>query len=438
MLVSANHRVSAAFETIYQSFNRSGGVTHDHERHPEYTQQLLEALGHPERNYPTIMVTGSKGKGSTAYLLSQLLSLAGGPVGVFTSPHLLDNLERIRLNGTAITAHDFVDIFDTISTHLTHVMGTVPPSHYIGPVGVLGAIAAQYFSNARVSWAVFETGRGARFDDVTQVQHETAIITTVLAEHLDQLGPSLSDVAWHKAGAIGPETKRVILGSRSDVLDHAVAKRIRELGISPEVLYANDYVQIGNVHTHRHGTVFTVLFADGRHWPDLAWNHVGPIVQNLATAITAAELAVGPLKESAVRRLLPQCHWPGRGEILSSQPFILLDAAIHPDSLVSVLPPLSPFDQAVLSIPDTKDRTGVQHLLEQHCAQITYTTCSNTRLPYHYQNWPIRPDDAIIEDINTALSQVLEHAVSSDRILLLGTLSFVADVYRYLNLSVSG
>ncbi len=424
-------------QTVYASFNRSPRTHRDIDRHPEHTGHLLEAIGRPDWAFPAILVTGSKGKGSTSYFLSELLRITQQPVGLFTGPHLLDNLERIRIDGQPVTAQTFLDAFLALAPALRVIDRQLPPGQYLGPVGILAAVAAQIYARRGVKWAVFETGRGARFDDVAQIRHATAVVTALLPEHLEELGPGLSDIAWHKAGVIGTETATVILGDATPILEKAIRLRIKELGTQPNIILSSQRVRVTNPVTTAAGTRFDLEFVDGRRWSRLASPHVGPVIPNLALAVAAAEQLVGALPEIAVRRLTQRMRWPGRGEVLSTAPYVVLDAAIHPDSLTPWLASLSqPFDRAVLSVPEGKDRPGLKTLIERYSRQIFYTTCSNPRLSYDYRGLPMRPGDRLLPEVSRALTEALADLAANHRILLAGTLSFVADVYRHLGREV--
>lgn len=427
-----------AFDKIYQSFNRQGRqLRNDQERHPEYTEQLLKAVGRPDLAARNVLVTGSKGKGSTAYFIAQLLKTQPGRIGLFTSPHLLDSLERIRVDGVMIAEEDFVAAFTALQTPLDSLLRQLAPSTYIGPVGIFAALAAWHFRQQGVHWGVYETGRGALFDDVARIHHEMTVITEVLAEHVRELGPTLETIAWHKAGGITPETRVVVLGSRHPVLVHAVEDRLEHLGIAPTMTFVPDRVSVVKAHMHSEGTVFDLDFADGRHWRDIQIPAVGAVVYNLATAVAAVESLSGPLSEADVRAIAATLRWPGRGQVLSTQPFVLLDAGVRPESIAELLRQLGPFHRAILSIPDGKDRQGMVDLVSRYAERIVLTSCTNPRLGYRFAEDPPFPRTEVIPNVADALSFALFQSKPHDRIFLCGTISFVADVLRHYTLTVS-
>lgn len=151
-------------DMIYSSYLRAiNNITQtlDEEvRKPELTRVLLDAVGSPDRNQKYILVTGSKGKGSTSRFISSLLSHLGYKVGLFTSPHLVDFNERIRVNGQAIATEDFVRLGNVIRGGFHQIEEQLAADEYQGPVGVALAIAALYFKEKGTDINVIECGRG--------------------------------------------------------------------------------------------------------------------------------------------------------------------------------------------------------------------------------------------------------------------------------------
>jgi dihydrofolate synthase/folylpolyglutamate synthase len=427
-----NASLDHAFDLIYRTFSQYGKMAAtDRDRHPEHAEELLERLGRPDGRVPNIVVTGSKGKGSTALYIAALWETFEGPVGLFTSPHLLDTMERIRVNRTMISEQEFAALFDEMAPHLRKSIDGLPSDHYIGPVGIFAAMAALCFQKRQVQGAVYETGRGARFDDVARVLHQTAVVTTILPEHLRELGPSLEAIAWHKAGVLSRDTELVVLGDDSPLLHRAVAERASELGIHPLVRWAGDHVQLHNLNIDDSGSTFDLEFKDGRRWHRVHLPSVGASVRNLPAAIATVELALGiQLAETPSRSVLAALVWPGRGEIIGREPFTVLDAGVRPESIRGLLKALGPFDRILLSIPDNKDRNGMVSEALNHGSQVYMTGCSNPRLSYHFDTLPHSKRITSIPEVPAALAAIRRDAGPESRLFFCGTISFIADVYR--------
>lgn len=267
--------VGAALDEIYRSLLRMrprlAGLADREVRRPEALLALardLDLLPAPGR---VIRVTGSKGKGSVARLIAAGLAAApdAGPVGLFVSPEETVALDRMRINGRMIDDDRFVALYHRLRPHLHRVTAALeagsPPS-YLSPFGQFLLIALAWFKESGVESMVLETGRGARFDEVGGIASAVSVVTSVLPEHLDRLGPREVDVADHKlaviensgATVLGPTAarwhRRLAFGGRVAAvtqekaaasppvpawlaLDRALARRALKLyGLSPPTM----------------------------------------------------------------------------------------------------------------------------------------------------------------------------------------------------------
>ena len=396
-------------------------------RHPEWTRHLLEGLGRPDDACPAIMVTGSKGKGSTAFYLASILEAHGLSVGFFSSPHLVDNLERIRVNRRAISVEAFLEAYRAVKPAMDRVAARIPPDQYLGPVGAFAALAAWHFRAAAVDVAVYETGRGARFDDVAEVHHQGAIITRILLEHRHELGPTLGDIAWHKAGVVRPETGWVVAPR-----DAHLISRLEVAGAE----WVPDATVVGQIAPTADGGIhFTI--AMNRHTGALgvylpAWPRF--LVANARQALLAAERWLGPrfALPTAVAALA-HARFPGRGDLLPSTPPTLLDGAVRRESARAVVAAVQagrPGQRlaSIVAVPADKDWIGVAHTLAP-LGPLVFVNAQNPRLRF-----PAAPQQRFVgsrwaPDLATAWRWA--GASHPDLVLALGTQSFVADVLKF-------
>lgn len=170
-------------------------------RNLSYTQKLLLKTGLPQnqqRQY--CVVTGSKGKGSTASITAKLLESLGHKTGLISSPHLRYWNERIRINGKAIPDEDFIRIMDFLAPAIDEEVETLSGEQYISPQGILLLVALRWWDEEGVTAAVVEVGRGGRFDDMSLVPNKISLFTPIFTEHAQYLGNSIERIAWHKAG----------------------------------------------------------------------------------------------------------------------------------------------------------------------------------------------------------------------------------------------
>ena len=163
--------------------------------------KMLEYAGNPHKAFPCIHITGTKGKGSTAIMMSTILEHAGLTTGLFTSPHLIDLKERIQINHQNISEYEFTSNLNELRPYIQHLRETEPsasPTFF----EILTAVAMLYFKKKQVDMAVLEVGLGGRLDSTNVVIPQVSVITNVGFDHTAILGNTLSSIAYEKAGII--------------------------------------------------------------------------------------------------------------------------------------------------------------------------------------------------------------------------------------------
>ncbi|MBM4127078.1 MAG: bifunctional folylpolyglutamate synthase/dihydrofolate synthase [Nitrospira sp.] len=285
----------------------------------EPMQAVLETLGHPERRLRVLHVGGTNGKGSTVAIAAAMLRASGLRVGVYTSPHLVDFRERIRLGGEMISE-------DRLAELVGRLRHAVPPAMSLTFFELTTALALLYFAESQVDLAVLEVGMGGRFDATNVVEPMACAITTIALDHQEYLGTTEAAIAFEKAGIIKPAVPVVI--GRMGVEAGAVIERVAAERAAPVRRLGGEFVVEGNSDrfTYRGwGRVFEGLRCGlvGRHQLD-----------NAACAIALLESAgVGggvPVNERAVREGLRSVVWEGRLEVIEEAPRVLLDGAHNP------------------------------------------------------------------------------------------------------------
>ncbi len=290
------------------------------------TQNLLEKLSDPQRAYKVIQVAGTNGKGSTVAFIEALLVDAGFRVGVYTSPHLCDLTERIRVNQEAIS-WDALDEELAVLHHLCTAFGLADPTHF----EALTVAALSWFANEGVEIAVIEVGLGGLEDATNVVEADIAVITSIAKDHLAQLGPTLSDVARHKLGIVKQHSV-VVLGPVPESVQHVLSTlvvghetHLWERDFRVEERLAGVGGQIVKMHTPL-GEKVVSLSRMG-----------GPAAQAAAIASTAVEvLTQTAVSEERLGRASQACVLPGRFEVLGSSPLIVADVAHNAAALKSL------------------------------------------------------------------------------------------------------
>ncbi len=280
---------------------------------------LLSDLGNPQRRFPVLHVAGTNGKGSVAAITASILQAAGVRVGLYTSPHLLDFCERIRVRGTCIPESRVVDLFDGIQALPSRA---APPTFF----EVATAMAFQHFAEEGVDIAVLEVGLGGRFDATNVCQSIGTVITNISFDHEQYLGSSLEAIAFEKAGILKPGVPLIV-----GPVDQAVDDVLREQAGHKQVRafkFGRDFLSVA----HASGTFDFVGMHQtyGNLRCALEGEHQ---TVNAACALALLEAGVTPqipVPEWAVRQGLEQVSWPGRLEHLQRRPWILCDGAHNP------------------------------------------------------------------------------------------------------------
>jgi dihydrofolate synthase/folylpolyglutamate synthase len=320
-------------------------------------EELLSKIGNPHRPLRVIHVVGSKGKGSVCAFISSILREAGYKVGTFTSPHLVDFIERIRVNWEPIPQHDvvrFTGELKQVAEEMTKESIIKSPTFF----EMTTAMAFKYFEERSVDFVVMEAGMGGRFDSTNVADPILAVITHISMEHAEHLGRSLNRIAKDKAGII-KEGIPVILAEESRI----VRERCEEKGCQLTVLGRD--IEFGRDTYDLSGQNFWVQDGERRSFHiDLLGNYQ---VENAALAY-AASLRLRDLgheiSDGSIERGLGKVKWPARMQVLQYGPFVVVDTT-HDVSgsgkLVESLDELFEFDKATLVFGALEDK-DVNHM----------------------------------------------------------------------------
>ncbi|WP_096153153.1 bifunctional folylpolyglutamate synthase/dihydrofolate synthase [Bacillus sp. FJAT-45066] len=366
----------------YQAFE-DDAVT----RAPYLTEELLTRLDLiPEKN-KILLVTGSKGKGSTSRMIASILQNHGLKVGLFTSPHLVHYNERIRVNGKAITDERFLQYINENRLEIEKVEKMIKqPLHYLGPTGIFLSIALKHFREEETDMNVIEIGRGGMFDDTNVLPNKWAVITRIMEEHLGFLGKTIEDIAEHKLGIIKDCTESAIIGKQTDSVIPLVKKQANRT-----LFYGEHFHSTLNGMTIE-GSEFSVTTFGGNEFSNLALPLLGSYqTENASLAIQACEVVLGNLlDESIVSSTLKKLRWPGRLEVVARDPVVILDGSINKDSAM-YLKEILPFVDArmvvcIIAVPANKDYKGVIGTCSEFAHHLIVTTPDKTVKQF--------PDDA--------------------------------------------
>lgn len=284
---------------------------------------LLRRLGCPQNHYPSVLIAGTNGKGSTAAMLASILQQSGFKVGLYTSPHLIDVRERIAVNQIKISCRDFYALVGEIKDHVRE-----PVTYF----EFLTAAAFLYFSRRQVDIAVCEVGLGGRLDATNVLKPLVSVITNIGLEHTAYLGRTLAAIAGEKAGIIGKNgvcvtaaKQKQVIGVLKDVCAERRA-RLYRLGVDDQITVHRDG---SATYTGRRGSLVRLTVPlRGRHQ-----------LSNLGLALAVTEILEEkgyPAGEAAVRRGLARTRWEARLETLCTHPLFLLDGAHNPAGIAAL------------------------------------------------------------------------------------------------------
>jgi dihydrofolate synthase/folylpolyglutamate synthase len=348
---------------------------------------LLDLLGSPQRAYPSIHLTGTNGKTSTARMIDSLLRGFGMRTGRYTSPHLERVSERIALDGVPLSAERFAAVYDEVAP-LVDLVDTRHPDRMTF-FEVLTAMAFAAFADAPVGAAVVEVGLGGRWDATNRIEAPVAVITSIGLDHVGILGSTVAEIAAEKAGIITPGAVCVSSPQPPEALA-VIEARVADVGATlilagRDVGLRSRVLAVGGQHL--------ALAGLGGDYDDILLPlHGVHQAGNALAALVAVEaffgLSVGdtrgPIDVETVREAFANVSSPGRLEVVRRGPTVIIDGAHNPAGAAAVAAALSEefaFDRCigVLAVLGDKDAEGILSALEPVVAAVVCSTNSSPR-----------------------------------------------------------
>jgi len=393
------------------------------------TLSLLERLGLPYQEGRYIHIAGTNGKGSVAAMLSSILTRAGYPVGLFTSPHLVSFTERFRLRDQEVSADQLLALINAVRAAVDMAE---PPTFF----EFATAMAFLYFLESGAGPIILETGMGGRLDATNIVQPLVAVITNISRDHEEHLGEGLLAIAGEKAGIIKPGAPLVTFARQKQVLN-LFRNRCREVG-APLYQGGADFKSRGKAKgdfdyfgLERQITGLT-LNLKGRHQ-----------YGNAAVALAVVELLNRngfSVSEEAIREGLNTARWPGRLEQLPQDPRVLLDGAHNPAAALTLAQNLKQTRGSgrlimVMGVMADKDVDTILARLLPLAQTVIFTRpqyfrAATTRdLARRAQ--PYGLEIMQVPQVAAAVRQAQSLAGSEDRIVITGSLYTVGEAKEY-------
>ena len=320
-------------------------LTPSHKFDLAHMRVLLAALDHPERRFPSVLIAGTNGKGSTAATLASILQASGVKTGLYTSPHLVRINERIQVNGEEISDDDFAALHGEVDWVADKLVERTELPWHPSFFEMMTAIAFEHFARQRVDLAVLEVGMGGRLDATNVVEPLVSVITDISLDHQKFLGNTVGEIAREKVGIIRPGGAVVTLPQQPEAND-MIGNTILDLGargvnavpfVPPVSPGSSQYLVPG---TGQDSSPFiyryplAVLGAEILVETPLVGRHQ---LRNVALAVAAAvELnrqGFSGITAKSIERGVRQTRWPGRFQVIAARegwPEVVLDVAHNP------------------------------------------------------------------------------------------------------------
>lgn len=397
------------------------------------TQQLMEALDHPERKFRSIHVAGTNGKGSVSHMLASILHEAGYKVGLYTSPHLVDMRERIRVDGQMITESEVVDF---VARHKS-TFERLQLSFFEMMVGM----AFDCFARNEVDIAVVEVGMGGRLDSTNVITPELSVITNIGLDHTQFLGDTLAKIAVEKAGIIKERVPVVIGESHPEtrpVFEAIAAER------NAPIVFADD---IYRVKVGLGSYLGRLNFDIERLGKPLMTNLVSPLagsyqVKNIATLFAAIEAInhqgryhIDPVAiKCGIELVVAKTGLHGRWEIMAEKPLVVCETAHNADGVNAMLDKLSTMNYKKLHIVygcvNDKDFSAILRLLPTEATYYYTQPSVPRRMPVEQlasAAATMGMGGKAYPDVLQAVKAARLEATPDDMILITGSIFLVAD-----------
>ncbi|MBN1552540.1 bifunctional folylpolyglutamate synthase/dihydrofolate synthase [bacterium] len=436
---------------LYQFINyeRSPDVKYSAETYNlDNFKEILNVLGNPQFSAKTIHVAGTKGKGSTAAMIMVMLESAGYKTGLYTSPHLVDIRERIRVSGKAISEDDFIRHI----SYLASVLENVHKNKFAGyrtTFEFLTAAAFLHFCHQETDWNIIEVGMGGRLDCTNAVKPVISVITPISKDHIESLGGQLQQIAAEKGGIIKPEVPVVIAPQRA-----VVTKTLRSIArrLPSKIIPSGKDINITIKEISSTGSVFDVSIANKRF--SEVYLPVSGLFQmdNLVTALSVIHhmKTMGMISVEWDNMLdgLKRMNWQGRLSRLilnpwfkaNQSPYLFADGAHNPAAAVRISESflhMYPEQKAtlVMGLPTNKDADGFIKALLPIASEFVATTYDNPRsskpdrlIPiFRHYHVPYLTANSISEAISLVFKD--DRRVSS--VIVTGSLYLIGELYRF-------
>lgn len=401
-------------------------------------EEVLRLLGDPHLSSKTVHIAGTKGKGSTVAMVSQVLITAGYRTGSYTSPHLHTIRERIKVNGVMITEQEFASVVSEVKP-IVEAVNREARYGALTTFEILTAVAFAYFRSRAVEFQVLEVGLGGRLDATNVAHGDVCVITSISLDHMEILGDTVAKIAAEKAGIIKPGS---VVVSAPQVQDAAmviertcVEKGAKLVKVGKDVTWE----RTGGDLSRQSLVVYTRNDSYKLEIPLLGDHQL----ENAATAVAAVEALASlglVIPREAIVKGMREVVWQGRLQILKRKPLLVVDGAHNADSMRRLTEAVNRYfdhDRCIVIFGTScdKDIAGMVKELRSLADRVIITSSTHPRaasisvLAEAFQDSGVTVAES--SSIPEALSRALSEAKETDIVLVTGSLFVVAEALEY-------
>jgi len=395
------------------------------------TLALLDHLGNPHHAFKTIHIAGTNGKGSSSHMLASILQEAGYKTGLYTSPHIKDFGERIKINGQFIDEQFVIDFVEKIK----HLLPEIEPSFFELTV----AMSFKYFAENKVEIAVIETGLGGRLDSTNVITPIVSLITNISYDHMDLLGDTLPKIAFEKAGIIKPAIP-VVISERQVEVEQVFIQKATECNST--LTFASDHLKVEKIG-YQNGKMLCKVLSGSNSSFEITSGLVGNYqLKNLGGVLQTVEVLKSngtTIPEIAVKKgielVLENTGLKGRWQTIGQKPLTVCDIAHNEAGIKTLLETVQSFNpdqlHVVFGVVKDKDLNKVLSILPKSA----FYYFSNAHSPRALCVQELK-EKALefglvgntFDDVNVAIAETRSSANAEDLVLVCGSNFLVAEV----------
>jgi dihydrofolate synthase/folylpolyglutamate synthase len=424
-----------------------------------HMQMLLAALDHPERRFPSVLIAGTNGKGSTAATLASILHTSGLKTGLYTSPHLVRINERIRISGQDIADEDFAELHAQVDRVAGQLVENKELPWHPSFFEMMTAIAFGYFANNKIDLAVLEVGMGGRLDATNVVEPLVSVITDISLDHQKYLGDTVSEIAREKAGIIRAGVPVVTLpqmAEANDVTGNAIldigARGVNAVPYVPPVSPGSRQYAVSSIEKNSQPGYRYPLQVMGEEIlveaPLVGRHQLRNVALAIATAVELSEQGFKGITAKTIECGIRETRWPGRFQVIAPRagwPEIVIDVAHNPAGAWALRAALSErYEDCplifVFGVMRDKAIAEMAEILFPLAERVIATRPNNPRAasPEEIQQAAARTgaDVEAVENVEQAIERAKTLAGTRALLVITGSIYLVGETMRFLQLQV--